>query len=277
MAAPQAQQPPRRGSGMMVDWNKVPDTSGLVSGTYNVRIEKLFESTTGGGKACWKANLKVLPHASTKRMNNRVHTNTFTIGNDDDPMALEPDTINDAFGTRDMKHMFKAAQVKLESRMALTARAAIGKTLTIVGVLPKTPGKGQSRVFFNITEWLPLGKKEPCIDVETTDEEVVAASNGKPRRGAPAAEPEAEAEEGMEAEGEAGEAVEEPGDEEPEVEADAGEGADDEPEAEAAPPPRATKAAAAKAGAKEGTITCGMCEKPIARSKYKDHVPNCNG
>ena len=271
MATAQPAAPPRRGSGMRVDWNKVPDTASLISGTYNVRIEKMWEATTGNNKACWKVSLKVLPHDATKRMTNKVHQNTFVIGNDEDPMARDQDTVNDAIGTQMMKKMFKAAGVKLESEIRFSARASIGKSLTIVGVLPDKPGPNQTRAFFNVNEWLPLGKREPMIDVKTAanggDEETVSG-NGRPRRAAPTAAPadepedEAAAEVEADAEADTGTEVAEPGDEPEEQEA-----AEEEPE-----PPK--KAAAAK-GVKEATVVCGMCEKPIARSKYAAHVQTC--
>src|SRR5216684_430513 len=150
----------RRGSGMEVDWDRVPDSAGLPGGVYNVRIEALTEGTTGGGKACWIGTHKVLSHPNTKKYAGRTNRTWYVIGSDDDPMATDVETINDAMGTGMLKRMFKAAGVPLQRKLALTCKGAIGKQLSIIGQF-KRDNNGVWR--FNITDYIVLGKREPEV------------------------------------------------------------------------------------------------------------------
>lgn len=88
----------------------VPDSSTVPDNGYILEIHKVEPSTTKTGKKSYKAQLKVVEG----KYKGAMLFENFTIGNDEDPEAEEPDTWNASMGAKQFKQMVEKSGVDLD-------------------------------------------------------------------------------------------------------------------------------------------------------------------
>lgn len=167
--------------GINIPGEQIPDSTNLLDGFYDFKVESMEPVTTQTGKLAIKVAMRV---QSPKKCKGLTHYEQFTIGSNDDPEAREPETWGQSFGAISLKKLCKKAGVAFAGALEHVAAEMQGRAVSgkvVYTVQPKynkdgteNPYAGNARS--QVKDWYEVGEQTPRLEGGKADAPAVKAA-----------------------------------------------------------------------------------------------------
>jgi hypothetical protein len=147
-------------SGLIVNWDDIPDSGIVPSGYYQVGIDAL--------EAKFSKTKHTLMYQGTfivqepQEYTNYYIFDWFPLGTEEDPNAQDPELRKRSFGFQKLKGLFKALDIGLDPSLDRMCRQAEGQIVMMKMTLGKDRETNNDRN--QVSRYMALGEREPGLD-----------------------------------------------------------------------------------------------------------------
>jgi len=150
----------RAQSGLLVNWDDIPDSGIVPSGYYQVAIDAL-EASYSKQKHTLMYKGTFIVQEPQEYVNFYIF-DYFSLGSEEDPNAQDQELRRRSFGFQKLKGLFKALDIPLDEKLDTMCRTAEGQQVMLKMTLGKDRETGNDRN--QVSRYMPLGEREPGLD-----------------------------------------------------------------------------------------------------------------